>query len=292
MQSLLYYLGWALAWVLQRLPLRWLARVGRFGGAVAWQLLPFRRQVAQDNVQLCFGAEQSPAESLAVARESVCRLGEALLCAIGTAAMDRDRLRRCVEVVGLEKLAGQEGVAPVSTVLTVGHFGNFELFTHMSKFLPGWQVVTSYRSLKPPFLDRLVLELRRSADCLLFERRSQAALLRAALQRGPTLLGLLADQSAGGKGLRLPFLGRGCSTTRAPALLALRYHMRLHTAVCYRVGLAQWRIEIGDEIATHHGGTRCSLGEIMLDVNRAFEAAVRRDPANWYWVHRRWKTAA
>jgi KDO2-lipid IV(A) lauroyltransferase len=29
----------------------------------------------------------------------------------------------------------------------------------------------------------------------------------------------------------------------------------------------------------------------MLDVNRAFEAAVRRDPANWFWVHNRWKPA-
>ena len=27
----------------------------------------------------------------------------------------------------------------------------------------------------------------------------------------------------------------------------------------------------------------------MLDVNRAFEVAVRRDPANWFWVHDRWK---
>ena len=27
----------------------------------------------------------------------------------------------------------------------------------------------------------------------------------------------------------------------------------------------------------------------MRDVNRAFEIAVRRDPANWFWVHRRWK---
>ena len=27
----------------------------------------------------------------------------------------------------------------------------------------------------------------------------------------------------------------------------------------------------------------------MADVNRAFEIAVRRDPANWFWVHDRWK---
>ena len=27
----------------------------------------------------------------------------------------------------------------------------------------------------------------------------------------------------------------------------------------------------------------------MRDVNAAFEAAIRRDPANWFWVHNRWK---
>jgi len=27
----------------------------------------------------------------------------------------------------------------------------------------------------------------------------------------------------------------------------------------------------------------------MLEVNQAFETAIRRDPANWFWVHKRWK---
>jgi KDO2-lipid IV(A) lauroyltransferase len=27
----------------------------------------------------------------------------------------------------------------------------------------------------------------------------------------------------------------------------------------------------------------------MRQVNQAFETAVRRDPANWFWVHNRWK---
>ena len=29
----------------------------------------------------------------------------------------------------------------------------------------------------------------------------------------------------------------------------------------------------------------------MRDVIRALETAVRRDPANWFWVHSRWKPA-
>jgi KDO2-lipid IV(A) lauroyltransferase len=63
----------------------------------------------------------------------------------------------------------------------------------------------------------------------------------------------------------------------------------LHTAICYRIGLAKWRIEVGDEIPTRENGESRPITDIMRDVNRMFEIAVRRDPANWFWVHRRWK---
>ena len=48
---------------------------------------------------------------------------------------------------------------------------------------------------------------------------------------------------------------------------------------------------MGEEIPTHENGQPRTPGAIMLDVNRAFEVAVRRDPANWFWVHNRWKPA-
>jgi KDO2-lipid IV(A) lauroyltransferase len=103
------------------------------------------------------------------------------------------------------------------------------------------------------------------------------------------ILGLLADQHAGDSGLRLQFLGHDCSTSPAPAVFALRYDCDLTTGICYRTGLAQWRIEEGEPIPVFEEGRPRSTAAIMLDVNRAFEAAVRRDPANWFWVHNRWK---
>jgi KDO2-lipid IV(A) lauroyltransferase len=56
--------------------------------------------------------------------------------------------------------------------------------------------------------------------------------------------------------------------------------------------LACWEIEVGDEIPTVVNGAPRSIEAVMGDVNRAFEAAVRRDPANWFWVHKRWKLLA
>jgi KDO2-lipid IV(A) lauroyltransferase len=55
------------------------------------------------------------------------------------------------------------------------------------------------------------------------------------------------------------------------------------------VSLGRWRIEAGPEIPTHADGHPRPTADIMRDVNRAFEVAVRRDPANWFWLHKRWK---
>jgi len=89
--------------------------------------------------------------------------------------------------------------------------------------------------------------------------------------------------------LWVPFLGRECSTSAAPAVFALRYDATLYTAICYRTSLARWVIEVGDQIPTEENGKARSVEEITRDVNRAFETAVLRDPANWFWVHQRWK---
>ena len=131
--------------------------------------------------------------------------------------------------------------------------------------------------------------MRESTGCLYFERRTEGAALRAALRDQPLLLGLLSDQHSGDHGLRIPFFGHDCATSKAPAIFALRFGLPLNTAFCFRTRIGHWRIEVGDDISTHENGEPRSPEAIMRDVNRAFEDAVRRDPANWFWVHNRWK---
>ncbi len=131
--------------------------------------------------------------------------------------------------------------------------------------------------------------MREKSDALFFERRTDAEALKAAMKTPGILLGLLLDQHAGTGGVVVPFFGRDCSTSASAALFALRYDCGLHTGICYRVGLAKWVVEASTAIPTRVGDQARSVEEITLDINRAFEAAVRRDPANWFWVHNRWK---
>jgi KDO2-lipid IV(A) lauroyltransferase len=288
MDTLIYWLARALVALLQSLPLIWVARIGRAGGALAFWIDARHRRVALENLTMCFGDEKSLDEIRTLARENFRRIGENFACAVKTAVMSKEALCSHFKFVSAEKVLPHEtNAGPQSRIVAIGHFGNFELYARFGEFVPIFKCATTYRALKQPLLNRLMQSLRERSGCRFFERRTGGAAMRACMSDTGLLLGLLADQHDGH--LRLPFLGHECSTTSSPAIFALRYHCPLHTAICYRTGLARWEIEVGDEIPTRENAAPRSTGEIMRDVNRAFEIAVRRDPANWFWVHKRWK---
>jgi len=290
MEQFLYLSARALVAFLQALPLTWVARLGRAGGAVAFWVDARHRRVALANLRMCFDQEKSPREIRELAQENFRRIGENYACAIKTAAMNLDDLSPHVQFVlppGLASLAALP--QPPSVVVAIGHFGNFELYARFGQFVTGYQCVTTYRGLRQPLLNELLQSLRGRSGCKFFERRFEAAALKTTMNQSGILLGLLADQHSGQGGLRLSFFGHDCATSAAPAIFALRYRCPLFTGICYRVGLAQWRLEAGEPIPTHENGHARSTTDIMRDINRALEAAVRRDPANWFWVHNRWK---
>ncbi len=290
MEHPLYYLASGLLKTIQAQPLPRVARFGRAAGAAFYWLDARHRHVALRNLSECFGQEMTTEQIRALARENFRRIGENYCCAARTAAMSWNDLRAHCEIVGTEKLyAGSESGQPRSHVIAVGHFGNFELYARFGEVTPGFRCATTYRGVRPESLNRLLLSLREKSPCRFFERRTDSQALKTFMQQPSAMIGFFCDQHAGRGGLRLPFLGRECSTSAAPAIFALRYGCPLYTAVCYRIGIARWRIETGDEIPVVVNGHRRSPAEIMTGVNRALELAVRRDPANWFWVHNRWK---
>jgi len=290
MDTPLYHIGRFLIACIQALPLLWVARLGRFGGGLAFWLDGRHRRVAIDNLTRCFGDTLSRPEIRSLAKENFRRVGENFGCAVKTASMSIEELRPHLEFVGPESFISPPAGKPTPRlVVAIGHFGNFELYARFAQFAPMYRCATTYRALRQDSLNLLISSVRSSSGCRYFERRFDGVALKAYMNESAVMLGLLADQHGGDNGLRIPFLGHDCSTSPAPAIFALRYDCNLHTGVCFRVALARWRIEAGPEIPTHHQGHPRPVADITLDMNRAFEVAVRRDPANWFWVHNRWK---
>jgi lauroyl/myristoyl acyltransferase len=290
MDYLIYLLARGAVAVIQALPIRWVARIGRAGGAFAYVLDRRHRRVARQNLELIFGAEKSPAERTAIAKENFRRIGEVFACMIKTAAMSDVEIRPLLEITGTASLSTRDAQGRLANyVMAGGHFGNFEIATRVAAFLPGFRGVATYRGVRSPRLNQLLYRMRTVSGNILVDRRDGPDKLRAALAEGGKMLTLASDQSSRSSGVEVPFMGYYAWTSRAPVVFARRYRCALYAPICYRVGLARWRVEIGPPIPLTANGEARSTEAILADLNAAFEAAVRRDPANWFWFHNRWR---
>ena len=289
MRYAFYWLVRGFIVLIQALPLRLISWFGRTGGWIGWCFDSRHRRVAIENLTHAFGAGKSAREIRAIARENYLRLGANYLCLVKIAAMPAARLRPHLEWIGLDRLTQADGRAGI---LAIGHFGNFELFERLPEVRPDLEVISTYRALRQPMFNDLMQGFRTRFGIRFFERRASSEALKQELAGGKSWLLLLADQHAGPKGAWLPFMGRECSCSISPALFALRYKRPLYTAICYQTGPCHWRIEVGEEIPVRLNGRRRTVEAVTRDLNAAYETAIRRDPANWFWVHRRWKPAS
>jgi KDO2-lipid IV(A) lauroyltransferase len=174
MDLLLYWIAVAVLALLQALPVGAVAWLGRTVGGIVFWCDARHRRVAITNIGTCLGNGKTEQEIHALARENFRRIGESYGCAVKTASLHPDELKRRLEIVGLEKLMrlNADGVLP-SRIVAVGHFGNFELYASLVRWSKGYRPASTYRALHSERLNRLLRKIRAHSGCRFFERRTE-----------------------------------------------------------------------------------------------------------------------
>jgi KDO2-lipid IV(A) lauroyltransferase len=175
------------------------------------------------------------------------------------------------------------------TVLVSGHFGSFEVGGLVVGMF-GFKTFTIARPLDNPYLDRFLNSFRSTNGQNILPKKGSAEELTRRLEEGEAIL-VLADQAAGRKGCWVDFFGRPASTHKAIALLALThqapvlltYTRQAHKALKVELGC-------GGIADPREGGPECSgIRELTAWFTARLEDVVRRDPGQYWWLHRRWK---
>ena len=177
-----------------------------------------------------------------------------------------------------------------------GHYGNWEVST-AAFGLFGYPMGIIAREMDNPYLHNWFVRARQYTGHKLYLKRGSWDEMVKLLQAGGSL-GLLGDQDAGKRGVFVDFFGRPASTFKSIALMAMEYKALL--IVGYGIRLpdhpdARWaRFEIGveDVIDPLEIDSSDPVKEITTRYTQALEAAIRRAPEQYFWVHRRWKTDA
>lgn len=202
---------------------------------------------------------------------------------------DPERLAATVTVEPGWEVLDAAMAAGRGVIVAAGHLGNFELGGRvLASRYPLLDVVKPQRNAA---FERDVdaLRNRHGIATVPVDRAGRAVLSH--LRRGG-MVSLLVDQDAGAAGVRLDFLGQPASTWPGAARFALRTGCPVvPVAIVRRRG--GHVLQVGEPIATGPAVAGPDpVAALMRRISDGVEAGVRRHPAQWFWVHRRWKGAA
>jgi KDO2-lipid IV(A) lauroyltransferase len=196
---------------------------------------------------------------------------------------------RYVDVEGKEHLQAVLDKGKGVFAMTA-HIGNWEVLTLCGRHVFGRTAVMVTKELKPRWLHRAVGVTRSLLGVeMANEPRTMQGVLRGLKQNN--LVGWVMDQYAGAPvGARVPFFGKPVGSHTALATLALRTKTPVITAYAVRKpdGRYLLKFEAPFELLDRGNAEASVIANTALFVRRT-EALVREYPAQWLWIHRRWK---
>ena len=175
-------------------------------------------------------------------------------------------------------------------IMLTGHYGNWEILGYVLATL-GFHTTSVARPLDNPYVNEWLLGVREKKGQKIIAKKGATSEVTEVLARGGAV-GFIADQNAGSKGIFVDFFGRKASTYKSIGLLAMQFEVPVVIGYARRVDdKFQFRVGAQDIIYPDDWKAQDDpLRYITQRYSRAIENFVMKDPGQYLWLHRRWKT--
>ena len=248
------------------------------------------RKIALEGLQTAFGKEKTPEEIKHIAQECFIFMAKSGLELIYL--MERPNLiRGKVDLVGKNNLdaALKKGKG---IILISAHFGNFPLM--MSKLsIEGYPISGIMRYMRDEKAEKIFSEKRKKLGIKTIYSQPRKTCVENSIRvlRNNELLFIPLDQNFGTGGIFVDFFGRKAATATGPVILALRTKAAILPCFIIRGKDDRHKIIFEPEFNLGKGSTVQET--VVINIQRLtdiIESYIRRYPAEWGWIHRRWKS--
>ena len=271
------------AWVLTRLPLRVVFALGKGVGNLFYRLGGSRRHVTLTNLRRCF-PEKNEAEVEALAKAVFQNVSIGALELMIPWLNPKRSLAHRFEIEGLQHL--RDAVAEGRGVILVGaHFAVMDVISEpLSQCGP---IDVMYRLNKDPVWEWLQVSGRGRYFDGVIERDDTRAVLKS-LKRG-RVIWYAADQDYGPKhSVFAPFFDIPAATIIATQRFAkLNNSPVMFLRQTRDYARRSWRLEFSPVLEGYPSGDDLADATRM---NACLEEIIRRDPSQYLWLHKRFKT--
>ena len=286
---LLYALVRVIFFIMYRFPVETNLRFAAFLGGLMWKHYHRGRQRAIDNLKVSF-PEKDQAWIEDVGRRSFQQIVMLTVDVLFTPRLVS--LERWPEIFSLDGVERTKWLAKEEKglLMITGHYGNFEIMGYLMS-LYGLKIYSIARPLDNRFVNRYLMGVREKKGQKIIDKKGATEMMDKLAGEGATLC-FIADQDAGKKGVFVDFFGRKASTYKSIGLLAMQYNIPIVVGGCQRVdNRFFFRIEVNRIILPAEWADKPDpLRWITQEYTSALEEFIRKDPTQYWWVHRRWKT--
>lgn len=268
------------------LPDRLASRLGEAIGEAVRVPLGIRKDTVVANLRRAF-PEATPEWIDEVIRRTYRHLGREVVAMIRLSHLSREEIIERTEVPHWDQFqaARAEGRG---VLLVTGHYGNWEVAAAAvaARGVPIEAVVKGQRNV---LVYARVEAARRRMGIGTIDMRQAPKRIPRALAAGHAI-GIVSDQDAREAGVWVPFFGAPASTYRGPAVFALRFNAPVFAAVARRLPDGRYSIE-GQRVPVEHtGNLDADVRRLTAALAAHLEGEIRKDPAQYFWFHKRWKT--
>jgi KDO2-lipid IV(A) lauroyltransferase len=270
------------------LPLRWAIKAGETLGLLLFYLWGDRRRIATENLRSAVSSNavkvSEPIEK--IIKKNFKNLGKSFVEVVKIYYGFGEPIINSVDIEGAENLNAARSKGKGVLFIT-GHCGNWELLAIASVKLSPLSIVA--RPIDNPYLNIVVEKVRkRYENSVIYKKGALKPILHALKKNG--VVGILMDQAVTrDEGYVIDFLGRGAWTTKMPALIARKTGAAVLPAFINRTDKGH-RIRIYPQIELSGANdSEKATREDTVKFSSFIEDYIKENPAEWLWIHRRWK---
>jgi KDO2-lipid IV(A) lauroyltransferase len=288
LSKLLFAVTYAGMWLLASLPFRVLYLFSDFLCLLMQHVAHYRRKVIRTNLRNSF-PEKSRKELRHIEHRFYHYICDYMLEEIKMLRLSPEKMCRHMEYLHKEEflqMIEQHG----SIVLLIPHYANFEWIIGMGSIMKqGDLPVQVYKPLHDKNLDRLFKRIRSRFGGYNVPKHSMArSVIRLHNEGKRMAIGLITDQSPGAHEANhwTTFLHQDTGFMDGGERIARMMNFPVFYCNLQRVKRGYCKVSF--DLITEHPKT-CAEGEITEQFARRLEETIIREPAYWFWSHRRWK---
>ncbi|MPY91148.1 MAG: hypothetical protein GEU99_24945 [Luteitalea sp.] len=266
----------------QRVALAFGTLLGLAFYALDWQ----HRGLTLSNLASAFPT-RTVGEHRAIARGVFAHFGRLLFELLRFSGLSRDEMLALVEFEGEDRVRSALGQGRGALFVT-GHFGFWEIhaLAHSLVF-PSIAVVA--RTLDNPLLDALLERVRTATGNTVIQRRGGLRRILRLLAANQGVALLIDQHIQTSEAVVVDFFNRPAATTSAVAALALRTGAPVIPVFAVPLRDGRYRMIYEHAVPPPDADTPDRVRVFTQRCTDVLEMYVRRYPALWLWMHRRWR---